>query len=802
VAKFKIEIQITILSLIIGAAVVTSGYYAYKSLSDIVYSIHQEATPDYQLFLVKDLAADLASLENNARLYILTNKKNDLAPYQTLQKEIVSKIENLSQLNTDNRKEQLLVDSLTTLAFQKIELWQKVMKLHRSVQNVDTTSFTEIYSKLDEEKLDTVRTETEKKGFLRKIFGGKKTIVDTTIVKREVEPEEIKEQIQNLESEIKEIQEKGEEKNILESKLISENMVLGKKINELVSLAEKNENDKLIEKTNEADRLAAITYKRMTAFTVTAVILLLVVLFVLFNYLKKMRDYQRALKKAKLEAENLAVAKEKFAANVSHELRTPVNAIYGLTEQLYHKPLDDTTKELVSVLSKSAIHLKNIINDTLDFSKIQANKLKLEKNDFSPSAVFKEVIALQKFEAEKKNNTLHFVWTGEQPEAVIGDPLRLKQILINLIGNAIKFTENGKITLKAETHRTRNNMFKFNIQVIDTGIGIAKENLKIIFDEYVQAENSDGVKYQGTGLGLSIVKKLVELHGGTISVESDPGKGTTIQLEVLYAEGKTENVPEHGFEAVEAVPRTYKKLTFLIADDTEFNRFLLKGILKKWGTKFDEVTDGNEVVEAALTKNYDAVFMDLRMPGKNGFEATKEILQKNPDARIIAISASSGELEKQKCLDAGMSGFLSKPFSENSLLKTLNSIIKIEVPAKKMNTTAPVDISELKRLSGGDDAFLKEMIELFITSGKNGLEAVEKALKFYDWGTIRETTHKMAVPYKHLNATGLYEKIKEMENLAEKKSNINSIRSLFTEVKDETEEIINYLSEYLNEAPE
>jgi len=802
VAKFKIEIQITILSLIIGAAVVTSGYYAYKSLSDIVYSIHQEATPDYQLFLVKDLAADLASLENNARLYILTNKKNDLAPYQTLQKEIVSKIENLSQLNTDNRKEQLLVDSLTTLAFQKIELWQKVMKLHRSVQNVDTTSFTEIYSKLDEEKLDTVRTETEKKGFLRKIFGGKKTIVDTTIVKREVEPEEIKEQIQNLESEIKEIQEKGEEKNILESKLISENMVLGKKINELVSLAEKNENDKLIEKTNEADRLAAITYKRMTAFTVTAVILLLVVLFVLFNYLKKMRDYQRALKKAKLEAENLAVAKEKFAANVSHELRTPVNAIYGLTEQLYHKPLDDTTKELVSVLSKSAIHLKNIINDTLDFSKIQANKLKLEKNDFSPSAVFKEVIALQKFEAEKKNNTLHFVWTGEQPEAVIGDPLRLKQILINLIGNAIKFTENGKITLKAETHRTRNNMFKFNIQVIDTGIGIAKENLKIIFDEYVQAENSDGVKYQGTGLGLSIVKKLVELHGGTISVESDPGKGTTIQLEILYAEGKTENVPEHGFEAVEAVPRTYKKLTFLIADDTEFNRFLLKGILKKWGTKFDEVTDGNEVVEAALTKNYDVIFMDLRMPGKNGFEATKEILQKNPDARIIAISASSGELEKQKCLDAGMSGFLSKPFSENSLLKTLNSIIKIEVPAKKMNTTAPVDISELKRLSGGDDAFLKEMIELFITSGKNGLEAVEKALKFYDWGTIRETTHKMAVPYKHLNATGLYEKIKEMENLAEKKSNINSIRSLFTEVKDETEEIINYLSEYLNEAPE
>eukprot|EP00764_Aduncisulcus_paluster_P004180 gnl/Carplike_NY0171/1670_a2256_378.p1 GENE.gnl/Carplike_NY0171/1670_a2256_378~~gnl/Carplike_NY0171/1670_a2256_378.p1 ORF type:complete len:431 (-),score=32.43 gnl/Carplike_NY0171/1670_a2256_378:276-1568(-) len=407
-SKLKIEIPITFLSLIIGAAVVTSGYFAYKSLSNIVYSIHQEATPDYQLFLVKDLAADLTSLENNARLYILTNKKNDLVPYQTLRKQIVSKVEDLRHSNTASPEEQLLADSLTTLALQKIELWQKVLNLHRSAQNVDTSSFIEIYSKLDEEKLDTIQTETEKKGLLRKIFGGKKTIIDTTIVKRELEPEEIKEQIQNLESEIKEIQEKGEEKNILESKLISKNMVLVNKLNELVKLAEKNENDKLIEKTNEADRLAGITYKRMAIFTVTAVILLLVVLFVLFNYLKKMREYQQALKKAKLEAENLAVAKEKFAANVSHELRTPVNAIYGLTEQLAQKPMDETTNELVSVLSKSAIHLKNVINDTLDFSKIQANKLKLKKIDFSPAEIFKEVIALQKFEAEKKKQYIKF----------------------------------------------------------------------------------------------------------------------------------------------------------------------------------------------------------------------------------------------------------------------------------------------------------------------------------------------------------------------------------------------------------
>lgn len=795
-SKFKIEIQITLLSLVIGAAVVTSGFYAYKSLSNIVDSIHNEARPDYQLFLVKDLAADLASLENNARLYILTNKRADLAPYQTLQKQIYSRIENLADINEPGSQEQIIVDSLSILASQKIELWQKVLDLHRSVQNVDTTSFTEIYSKIDEEKLDTIQTETEKKGLLRRIFGGTKTVVDTTIVKREVEPEEIKERIQNLESEIKQIQEKSEEKNILESKLISENMILVNKINELVNLAEKNESNKLLAKTNDADRLAAVTYKRMAIFTITAVILLLVVLFVLFNYLRKMRVYQRALKKAKLEAENLAVAKEKFAANVSHELRTPVNAIFGLTEQLAQKSLDKPTGEMVSVLSKSAIHLKNVINDTLDFSKIQANKLKLEKIDFSPSDIFKEVISLQKFEAEKKNNILNFVWAGEKPEAVVGDPLRLKQILINLIGNAIKFTQNGKITLQVESHRTFNNVFKFNIWIIDTGIGIAKENLRIIFDEYVQAENNDGVKYQGTGLGLSIVNKLVDLHGGSISVESDPGQGTSIHLEIPYKEGNFENIAEHDFETVE-VPASYKNLNFLIADDTDFNRFLLKGILRKWGANYDEVTDGNEAIKAAADNNYDAIFMDLRMPGKNGFEATKEILKLKPETNIIAVSAANEEVEKHKCMDSGMKGFLSKPFSENSLLKTLISIIKTENTVKK-TTYSQVDIADLRRLSGGDDAFMEEMIELFIKSSKQGLAEIEEALKYHNWSAIRETTHKMAVPYKHLNAMDLYKKVKEMENLAEKKLNINSLRSLFTEIKNETAEIIDFLNDYVN----
>ncbi len=789
-SKFKIEIQITLISFIIGFVVITSGYLAYKSLTEIVNSIHREALPNNHLFITKNLAADLAMLENNARYFILTNKNENLKQYNQTQQKIDSLLNTLQNLPHKNNEEKILSDSISSLAQNKVELWNQILILHESAQGIEP-EFTEIYSKLGEVKLDTIQTEREikERGFL--FFNRKRTITDTTIVEREPDKEVILQELQALEDEIIA---KGEEINILESQLIEKNLVLVEKINNLIAEADKKENENLLSKTEDADRLAAITYQRLTAFSVAAVLLLLLVLFVLFNYLRKSRKYQQALKLAKNQAEELAVAKEKFAANVSHELRTPVNAIYGLAEQLVQKSFDEVTREQVSILSKSANHLKNVINDTLDFSKIHANKLKLEKTDFSPSSVFNEVIALQKFEAKKKNNILNFNWTGEKPVAIIGDPFRLKQILINLIGNAIKFTQDGEISLRVETTRTKTNTFNFSIWVIDTGVGIAKENIKIIFDEYVQAEDENGYKYQGTGLGLSIVKKLIELHGGTISVESEPGKGTTIQFEIKYKEGKAENIEKNELEIIE-VPDNYKKLRFLIADDTEFNRFLLKGILIKWKANFEEVTDGNKVVEAALSKNFDIIFMDLRMPGKNGFDATIEILQNKPETKIIAISASNEEAEKQKCLDAGMKGFLSKPFSEKSLLRILNQIL--EVSSNKSNFISPVDIEELKRLSGGDKIFMTEMIEIFIKSSKDNLKTIEKALKYYDWDTIRETTHKMATPYKHMNAMNLYKKIKSMESHAEKKLNIKSIRSLFFEVRDETEAIIDFLDKYL-----
>jgi len=501
-SKFKIEIQITVVAFIIGAAVVTSGYFAYKSLSKIVWSIYQERLPDNRLFLIKDINADLTALENNVRLYILTNSKKDLKHYGTLQKQISIKIQSLGEISGKNSGDESLTDSIRNLSIEKLELWRGLLSLHRLAKE-DQPAFSEIYSKLDEQKMDTITVETEKKGILRKIFRGEKVTVDTTFVERSIERDSLKQDIQKLETKIAE---KGRKINVLESRLIEKNMVIGEKINALIAEAEKRESDNLMEKTNEADRLAALTYKRLAAFTVTSVILLFVALFVLFNFLKKSRIYERVLKDAKQEAEKLARAKEQFAANVSHELRTPVNAIYGLTGQVLQKTLDTETREMVTIMSRSASHLKHIINDTLDFSKIQAHKLKLETIDFAPSEVFEEVISLQKYEAAKKGISLGFTWEGEKPDALAGDPLRLKQILINLISNAIKFTEEGEVVLNVKTARISNQTFDVEMRVTDTGIGMSKENQKIIFDEFVQAENQTGKNTAAPGSDWPLLK--------------------------------------------------------------------------------------------------------------------------------------------------------------------------------------------------------------------------------------------------------------------------------------------------------
>ena len=792
-AKFKIESQITLLTVVIAAAVIMSGYYVWQSLSSIVSSISQEARPDNKLFLLKDINNDLSAVESNIRLYVLTNSKNNLNQFDTLKRLITYNIQLLIETTPLEDEQRVLVDSFRTLSISKVQLWQGLLELHRETEGKES-KFSEIYEQLEEQKFDTITETTVRRGFIRWLLGTKKVIIDTTISERNIEKDELKNQIENLQ---REIHETDKQVNLLESNLIAKNIEITNKIDRLISQAEQNEARSLIEKTYLADRMAAATYKRLAGFSVTAVLLLLLVLFLLYNYLKKMRIYERGLQNARQEAENLAIAKERFAANVSHEMRTPVNAIYGLAEQLRNRKDNKNLDEQISVLAQSATHLNNIINDTLDFSKIQAKKLKFNSEHFSPIKVFEEITALQKYGAAQKKLLLRSEFDKNLPKALIGDPLRLKQILINLIGNAIKFTERGEIVFKATADKKAKNTYDLKIDLSDTGIGITKKNLEIIFEEFVQAENQDGKKYHGTGLGLTIVKKLVELQGGKINIESEPEVGTTVNLSIPYAEGEPDKIIETRLEEVE-IPDELRQINILIADDEEFNRYIFKTIFNKWGVKFSEVMNGKDAEEKAIQYDYDIILMDVRMPKKNGLEATQAILAEKPDAKIIAITASDDNVEKEKCKEAGMKGFLPKPFSELQLYRVISTTLNLKYETKS-NRKQLNYISTLEKLANNDPIFLKDMISLFITSTQNSIEKIAEAIPTKDGNAISDLAHKIAPQCKQIGDKDLYQNIKELEKFAsEQPFDEKKIKQLFKKIEGNIIEINQSLKDFLD----
>jgi signal transduction histidine kinase/CheY-like chemotaxis protein len=864
-AKIRIEFQITVLVIIIASAVIATGYMAYKSLSGIITTVRQEANPNYQLFLIKDITADLASLENVVRLYVLTGNDEDLAPYRELNEKVAEKLDTL--IGNSSTEYPLLAHDFYKLAVEKLEIWQEVLSLHQTSRDMDPV-FTQIYSRLEYTDVDTVITETrergilgglfgkdvrvdtlsdeagenrldpdrdttvnreQQKGFLRGLFGGKraqedsiaevdgmdtlssgekkpgfldgifggKTSVktDTVLVEKKLQSNDISKEIHHLESLIRE---KDAQISNLESKLIQRNGEIGDKLNQLIAQREQFEAESRLEKTADADLLARVTYKRMAAFSIAAVLLLLVVIYMLFNYQKKSRAYQRALKNAKLEAEKLAAAKEQFAANISHEMRTPVNAVYSLSEQLYRQSGNSPFKDQLAILARSAGHLRSVINDTLDFSKIQAQKLKFDAVHFSPASVFEEVISIQNIEAREKGIDLVYRSLGYIPQAVVGDPLRLRQILFNLVSNAVKFTEKGQIVIEVKPGNETKDKILLEFRIADTGIGISAHDLEVIFDEFVQAGDERGKKYRGTGLGLSIVKKLVEMQDGNISVESKLHKGTSVSVSIPYMKGDPEKIePEE--QVRPDIPVWFRASKVLIADDEEFNRLVIKNLLDKWGLSHEEAPDGVEAVVKARKSAFDVILLDMRMPGKSGIEAAREILKADPDARIVAVTASDRQADREACMQTGMKGFLLKPFSENELFSAIYPLLKYKKAESANGKHFTISTDVLNELGNGDPSFLNEMIRLFIHTTEEGLTQLDKAVTRRDWSSVSEVAHKMAAPSRYIHADDLYEKLKELEYARDNQGNVDMIPELFAGLKEVATEVLSSLRDFLQE---
>lgn len=769
------------------AAIGTAVYFAYMSFKNLENSVYTLSQPDNTITLLNDINNKLIASENEMRSYSLTADETSLNNYVVYMSDISSTLDTLKKYPAFSRLDTIKLDTLQQMLEEKAGLMFALVEIKndKGAQNIAEKAMQQIsvsvnqaqeaQEKQKQKYADSLLTldpgikepslataEEKKENFFGKMFKSKKdkrkknddageiVITDTTadnIILADVpaeatviasNPEVDPDNLRNIMAEIgRNEQRYANRLTRQEMEILATDKVIREQIQGMIQEAEKSQQVTIKKNVQLAKSNATHSSQVIFGISLLALLAGIVFLSVIISDINKGNRYRQQLELAKDAAEFHAKAKELFLANMSHEIRTPLNAIIGFSEQLKYTKLEADQDEYVQAVESASEHLLNIVNDILDLTKIEAGKINLQKNIFSMSDVIAEVAHIMQVKANEKGVGLEFFYDEPSKNLVRGDDFRLKQVLYNLIGNAIKFTHKGFVKITCNSENKDPHIF-YTIDIKDSGIGIPQDKLETIFRDFSQADTSTTKKYGGTGLGLSISKKLIELQQGEIYVTSKEGEGSTFTIKIRYripsdkqiAAFITESETEH------IIP---KNISVLLVDDEPFNLSLASVIFRKNGINHYCVASVKEAMELFKQQQFHVVFADIHMPEEDGFSFARRLRDIHKEIPLIALTANVMHEERNLLSASGFNDILTKPYKEQQIIdkiitwtqnnpayspgEPLTEVIKIIEDEPEPPHTAEASangkfysLDEIELFTDGDDQLMISVIQSFVDS--------------------------------------------------------------------------------------